>query len=57
MLKYADRQVVCVVADETSPNERFFRLHKIEEYMKSGVTYKVCNVCHSSGDSVYKNHP
>ena len=53
MLKYADLQEVCIVADGTSPNGRFFRLHKMEEYMKSGVTYKVPNVCHSLGDSVY----
>ena len=53
MLQLADLQVVCVVADGVSPNRRLFRLHKMEEYMKSGVTYNVRNVCHSSGDSTY----
>ena len=53
MLQLADLQVVCVVADGASPNRRFFRLHKMEEYMKSGVTYKVPNLCRLPGDSIY----
>ena len=53
MLQLADLQVVCVVGDGASPNRKFFRLHKMEDYVKSGVTYKVPNVCHSSRDSIY----
>jgi len=53
MLQLADLQVVCVVADGAAPNRRFFRLHQMEQYMKSGVTYSVPNVCRSSGDSIY----
>ena len=53
MLQLADLQVVCVVAGGASPNRRFFRLHKMEEYMKSGVTYKVPNLCRLPGDSIY----
>lgn len=53
MLQLANLQVVCVVADGAAPNRRFFRLHQMEQYMKSGVTYRAPNVCHSSGDFIY----
>lgn len=53
MLQLADLQVVCVVADGATPNRKFFRMHQMEDYMKSGVTYKVPNVCCSSRDSIY----
>ena len=40
-------------ADGASANRRFFRLHSIDEYKKSGVTYLAPNVCRAPGDKVY----
>ena len=42
-----------MVADGASANRRFFRLHSIDEYKKSGVTYLAPNVCRAPGDKVY----
>ncbi len=44
-----------MVADGAAPNRKFFRWHQMEQYyyMKSGVTYRVPNVCCSSGDFIY----
>ena len=53
LLQIAGLQVVCVVADGASANRRFFRLHSIDEYKKSGVTYLAPNVCCAPGDKVY----
>ena len=53
LLQIAGLQVVCVVADGASANRRFFSLHSINEYKKSGVIYLAPNVCHASGDKVY----
>ena len=53
MLQLADLQVICVVADGATPNRRFFKLHKMEQYTKSGVTYFAPNICRTPGDYVY----
>ena len=53
MLQLADLQVICVVADGATPNRRFFKLHKMEQYTKSGVTYFAPNICWTPGDYVY----
>lgn len=53
MLQIAGLQVICIVADGASPNRRFFKLHKINKYVKSGVTYVAPNVCCPPGDYVY----
>ena len=52
-MQIAGLQVICVVADGASANRRFFRLHSIDEYKKSGVTYLAPNVCRAPGDKVY----
>ena len=53
MLQIAGLQVISIVADGASPNRKFFKLHKIEKLMKSGITYVVPNVCRPPGDYVY----
>ena len=53
LLQIAGLQVICVVADGASANRRFFRLHSIDEYKKSGVTYLAPNICRAPGDKVY----
>jgi len=45
----ADFKVICVVADGASPNRRFFKLHKIDQFVKSGVTYVIPNIYRKSG--------
>ena len=42
-----------MVADGASANRRFFKLHSIDEYKRSGVTYLAPNVCRAPGDKVY----
>ena len=46
MLQLAGLTVVSVVADGASSNRKFFRLHKISQHQKSGVTYKAPNIGH-----------
>ena len=50
MLQIAGLQVICVAADGASPNRRFFKLHKIDRFVKSGVTYVTPNICKRSGN-------
>ena len=52
MLQLAGLTVVSVVADGASSNRKFFRLHKILEHQKSGVTYKAPNISRN-GHFVY----
>ena len=52
MLQLAGLTVVSIVADGASSNRKFFRLHKISQYEKSGVTYKAPNICRQ-GHYVY----
>ena len=52
MLQLAGLTVVSVVADGASSNRKFFRLHKISQHQKSGVTYKAPNICRQ-GHYVY----
>ena len=42
-----------MVADGASANRKFFRLHSVDEYKRSGVTYLAPNVCCAPGDKVY----
>ena len=44
--------VIPVVADGCSINRRFFRLHKMTQYQKSGITYLAPNIS-SPGNKVY----
>ena len=37
-------QVICVVSDGASSNRKFFASHAIEQYKKSGVTFKAPNI-------------
>ena len=53
MLQIGSLQVICIVADGAAPNRRFFKLHKIAKFVKSGVTYMALNVCRPPGDHVY----
>ena len=53
MLQIAGLQIICIVADGASPNRRFFKSHKISEFVKSGVTYLAPNVCCTPGSYVY----
>ena len=53
LLQIAGLQVISVVADGASTNRRFFKLHSIDKYKKSGVTYLAPNVCRAAGDKVY----
>jgi len=48
----ADLQVICVVAEGATPNRKFFKLHKMEQHMKSGITYFAPNVCRTPGNNV-----
>ena len=52
MLQLAGLTVVSVVADGASSNRKFFRLHKILEHQKSGVTFKAPNISRN-GHFVY----
>ena len=53
MLQIAGLQVICVTADGASPNRKFFKLHKIDKLVKSGITYVAPNVCCKPGNYVY----
>lgn len=44
MLQLIGLTVICVVADGASSNRKFFRLHNILKYQKSGVTYMAPNI-------------
>ena len=44
MLQMVGLTVISVVADGASCNRKFFRLHKILDHQKSGVTYKAPNI-------------
>ena len=44
MLQLTGLTVISVVADGASSNRKFFRLHKILKYQKSGVTYMAPNI-------------
>ena len=37
-------QVICMVADGASSNRKFFAYHAIQEYKKTGLTYKAPNL-------------
>ena len=52
MLQLVGLTVVSVVADGATSNCRFFRLHKILKYQKSGVTYMAPNIS-LPGSNVY----
>ena len=52
MLQMVGLTVISVVADGASCNRKFFRLHKILDHQKSGVTYKAPNIS-SPGSLVY----
>ena len=54
MLQIAGLQVICIVADGATPNRKIFKLHKIEELMKSGVTCVAPNVCSKPGNHLYR---
>ena len=44
MLKIVGLNVIAVVADGASTNQRFFRMHSIDKY-KCKITYKAPNLC------------
>jgi len=44
MLRLVGLTVISVVANGASTNRKFFRLHKIFEHQKSGITYKAPNI-------------
>ena len=44
MLQLVGLTVISVVADGGTCNRRFFRLHKIPQHLKSGVTYMTPNI-------------
>ena len=46
ILQIAGLTAISVVADGASSNRKFFRLLRIVQHKKSGVTYKAPNVCH-----------
>ena len=52
ILQMVGLTVIAVVADGVSCNRKFFRLHKILDHQKSGVTYKAPNIS-SPGSFVY----
>ena len=52
MLEMSGLTVIYVVADGCSTNRKFFRLHRIPDYQKSGVTYPAPNIS-SPGNQVY----
>ena len=52
MLEMCGFTVISVVADGCSINRRFFRLHKMTQYQKSGITYLAPNIS-SPGNKVY----
>ena len=52
MIEICGLTVISVVADGCSTNRRFFRLHKIPQYQKSGVTYLAPNIS-SPGNKIY----
>ena len=52
MLEMCGLTVISVVADGCSINRRFFRLHKILQYQKSGLMYLAPNIS-SPSDKVY----
>ena len=52
MLQLVGLTVISVVADGASSNRKFFRLHKILQHQKAGVTYKAPNIC-QQGNFVY----
>jgi len=45
-------QVICVVSDGASSNQRFFASHAIAEHKKSGLTFKTPNIA-LPGNFVY----
>ena len=52
MIEICGLTVIYVVADGCSTNRRFFRLHKIPQYQKSGVTYEAPNIS-MPGNKIY----
>ena len=52
MMKIAGLNVIAIVADGATNNRKFFRMHAIPEYTKSGITYKVPNL-YDLGKFVY----
>ena len=45
MLQIVGLRVICITADGAPPNRKFFKLRRIGELVKFGVTYITPNVC------------